>query len=632
MQEASARLTSWPAAIVAAALICLALWPATRWVELSTGSEQLVVAAALESQRDGSWQRRLVPQMAGEPRLRKPPLTTWLAMAVVSPDEARHLAKPTGAAVPRTAGLTTSEAPALHASSQASSASQDRIQKDTTAAPSTSSDQRSVEPGLSTSLDDDGFRSLAGRIRGVALLLGLATLLLTYELGRVLSDSRLIGMASLLICGSTFFFAEQFSRLTTDVVLATTVVAANVAFAHAVLQGRRIGWVVAGMVLGLSFMAKGPVGVLQTVVPLGVFFVFARSRLRVADPQLPWVSLLLGVVLFLLVALPWFGYVLASEPGAWATWTQEVARTDATVPTSKPLAYLVLPLLVGPWTIFAVLGLLTATIEIVRRAGWRPRFLRAIGRVRASGLLWALLMVLVPIVIMTLFRDRKDRYLLPMIPPLCVLAAMALQMVFADIRRRPVAASLAIGGHWLIVLVLVVGLPITMTQLPRDQYDDATPWMSGTLGWTLASIGLMLWVVGVLAWKVAKPLKWRCRGESLICVATCLLFLYASNVFLWGYSTSREAQADLKPIAEAIVAGAPNAAVWHGEPFVPPDLLIYSGRVIRPLPSDLPPGQHVYVVRQRRSDIDPEPTMPPPWRLLATARRDRSLWWAFITD
>ncbi len=227
--ERTSAVRTYGVALLLASLICLSLWPATRWVEFSTGSEQLVVAAALETQRDGTWERRLVPTMAGEPRLRKPPLTTWLAMAVVPTSEARQLA----------------DGP----------------------------------------INDAAFESIAMRIRGVALLLGVVTLVLTFELGRVLID-REAGWLAMAACGSTFFFAEQYSRLTTDMVLATAVVAANVALGHAFLRGQyKLGLPAAGAALGLAFLAKGPVGLLMTLLP--ALAVAGLGKASARRPRLP---------------------------------------------------------------------------------------------------------------------------------------------------------------------------------------------------------------------------------------------------------------------------------------------------------------------------------------------------------
>ncbi len=314
-----------------------------------------------------------------------------------------------------------------------------------------------------------------------------------------------------------------------------------------------------------------------------------------------------------------------------------MARTDESVPSSDPLAYLIFPLLTGPWVILTVLGLLVAAAEVVRRLMQHPpRWLRrgrTFVRARGPGLVWALLMIVVPIVVMSLFRDRKDRYLLPLIPPAAVLAGVALRLVAAGRLRRPRATRAALGAHWLLLLVFVVGIPIATGVLPRDEYADPSPWLSPWLAAGLAMVGLVCWLLWFRFQGDGEGRGHKWLVPARVVTATVFLFLFATNVFLAGYSTSREGKADLKPIAAAIRDQAPDAEVWHGEAFVPPGLLIYGGRVVRALPDELDPQRrNLFVKRQRRADVDPPPTMPLPWRVLTTARRDRSVWWAFIDE
>ena len=216
-----------------ALLICAALLPTLGWVELSSGSEQLVVAAVLETQREGTFEARWLPSLNGELRVRKPPLTTWAGMLAVSTDEARRLA--TG------------------------------------------------------EVNDAAFRWAAIKLRTVALGFGCLLLVGTYSLGRVLLSTQKpepatsvtaslnphahrIGLTALLICGSSFFWFEQSIRLTTDLTLAAFVVWANVGLAVAILQKRLfLGAALAGVMTGLAFMCKGPVALAQTAAPAAVW-------------------------------------------------------------------------------------------------------------------------------------------------------------------------------------------------------------------------------------------------------------------------------------------------------------------------------------------------------------------------
>ncbi len=565
-----------------------ALWPSLRWVELSNGSEQLVAAAALESQRDGSWPRRLVPTLNENPRLRKPPPATWLGMLVVPTSEARALA--TGP------------------------------------------------------INDSAYAWAAVKMRTIALLAGVLMLLGTFALAGILTSLQLrdentnafVPLVALAICGSTFFWIEQSIRLTTDIALAACVVWANVGLAAALLRGRWwTGLAGAGIAIGLSILVKGPVGLVQTALPALAILPFLRgscgitSRSRGAYTG----AIALGTTLCIAIALPWFLYVLRQYPEAREIWFQEVARTDEEVPPSKPWAFLAFFGLVVPWTPFIVLGLLTGLTELARRLGARARWLRrgrSFARLRGPGMVYALLMILVPLAIMLLVRDKKDRYLLPLLPPACILAAEAVRLVFRDQHRRPTGAMILFSLHHAILLAFCIGVPIAMMLLARDEYVDDIPWLATTVAVPLAVGGGFLWIGSLLAH--------RRLGQLGFVTGTVTCVLFAANVFLAGYSNAREAQADLKPIAEAVRRVVPSASLWHaGEGPLPPDLPIYAGRPVRAMPrEDLgqldPSTPHVWVVRQRRSDVDPEPAAPPGFRLLTTARRDRSIWWAFVRE
>ena len=432
---------------------------------------------------------------------------------------------------------------------------------------------------------------------------------------------------------------------------------ANVGLAGALLRNRYWGGLtLAGVALGLAFLTKGPVALLQAVVPAFVMLPFLPSsrQLRFDTPVVRPLQragptpaeageppdfagkrrriapLVVGCVLFLGIALPWFLHVRATYPEAAATWAQEVARTDEEVPRSDVLAYAAGLALVVPWTPFVVLGLLTAGAELLRRTLPRPprvlRRGRTFGRMRGAGGVYAVLLVMVPVLVMTLFRDRKDRYLLPMLPSAAILASAALFMVVVDARRRPRGAAAVFAVHWAILLVFCVGVPVAAMFLARDEYaENFTAWMSPALAVPLAVGGLTVWAATL--W------LWRRFGTGGLLAGTAICVMFAANVFLAGYGGAREALADLKPIAETVRREVPSATLWTAGDRVPPGLLIYAGRPVCPVEeAGEVAGPRVVIVRQRRADRDPRPTMPPPWRVLTVARRDRSLWWAFVHE
>ena len=111
--------------------------------------------------------------------------------------------------------------------------------------------------------------------------------------------------------------------------------------------------------------------------------------------------------------------------------------------------------LLAPWVVFFVVGVLASWRDVRARRPMSPA---------VRGLLVAVLMVIVPIVIMSVFRDRKGRYLLPMAIPAAVVAARGLMVCLADAKARWV-----VGLHWLGVAVITIGFPIAAaTGAPRN--------------------------------------------------------------------------------------------------------------------------------------------------------------------
>ena len=116
-----------------------------------------------------------------------------------------------------------------------------------------------------------------------------------------------------------------------------------------------------------------------------------------------WAAIGAGVVVMLAIALPWFVIVAMREPRAWHVWFTEISRIDAT--ESKPdrwYTYLSIIPYAAPWSVFLIAGLIGAG--------------RAMRRRDTAQLLFAAVMLVVPLLIMSFFKDRAERYMLPVIP------------------------------------------------------------------------------------------------------------------------------------------------------------------------------------------------------------------------
>src|SRR5205814_2356084 len=127
--------------------------------------------------------------------------------------------------------------------------------------------------------------------------------------------------------------------------------------------------------------------------------------------------------------------------------------------SANPLSYLTLFAYVMPWTIFFVIGLIESTLAATRRR-------------ENQGAVLALLLVALPVVVMSFFPDRKERYLLPLLAPAAILASIGVRQVMRS------EARWAWIAHGIVLLAIAIGLPLTGTISLKTV--NGQPWYSGT--------------------------------------------------------------------------------------------------------------------------------------------------------
>lgn len=569
------RVPPWLAAVLVAAAFFVAIAPTLPWLEFAGGSENLVVETVLEMRRGGPW---FIPTLQGYPRLTKPPLTAWMTAAAARPQTVERLSTP----------------------------------------------DRGVR--------EEAFRAFAWQVRWPTLLSACAMLLAAYALGDTLFG-RPAGLVAALACGSSLFFLRFCRGATTDVQLALWVTVTNAFLALAVLRRRHwLGFVGAGVALGLAFMSKGPVAFVQSALPFAVFLLWRGSRWAAdgtpADHRSGgrW-ALAAGAVLMLAVGLPWYAVVMSKHRGILGHWVTEVTREGATQLARDPwYTYLVfLPYMV-PWLAFLVAGVWMAALSLRRRLD-----VSAGGERRREGFVLSLLLVVVPIATMSFFKDKNERYLLPMAAPAAVLAAGALAAWYRSDRRDP-AGRVVEAFHWATLLVLAAGLPVLGLLAPR--FERGEPWFTPLTAGAFGAASLLVVAAGfVLTMRAARG-GGMAPGAGTAAFTAAAVMLLLQYPFIRGYS--RAAVSDLKPLADAVWARHPDALIYEYEPGTRTrtylDLPIYAGRLTRKVndPLSLAQGERpqVVVYFERRRDGSPPP--PPPWQELAAGGGRKDHWRAYV--
>ncbi|HEX8323237.1 MAG TPA: glycosyltransferase family 39 protein [Tepidisphaeraceae bacterium] len=567
---------AWALALLIAATFFAAVAPTLNWLQFSSGNENLVVQAALEMRHGGP---KLLPQLMGEPRVKKPPFVTWVTAAAMRPETVSQL-----------------------------------------------SDEK---------LREQAYRDLAWQARWPALVAACVLTLAAFETARVWGGGLCGVMTAMVVC-TNYLFLKYMRQSTTDAHLAAWVAVANICFAHALLHGR--WWLAAtggALATGFAFMCKGPVALVETIVPTMAMaavlhwpFGGRRNRTRAGespDPSLfeslgvpasaierrrpPRVILkcIVGLLLFAAVALPWFIYVMQAVPNVAATWKTEVGREGATaLERSNPLVYLQLGALTAPWLAFAAVGLWALWQRRRERAAWLP-FVFSVA----------------PLLVMVWFRDRKERYMLPMIVPAAIICGYGVVTWVRSWRTNRTRADWAV---LVVHSVTLVGAAVTLLVhgVQAERVDGGTWYSMSLAAWGGAAL---LAFVGLTAIALR-------RHATALPVATFLLMLGLLTSYNYGYRDSVQGRSPLKPIADTIRAEAPGAAVYDWLPRGRADEqipLYLNHTVLRPDdPAKLVPIDRPIVLITRQGTRDASPAFGPEWQLLATANEGAVKWFAFV--
>jgi 4-amino-4-deoxy-L-arabinose transferase-like glycosyltransferase len=494
-RDAHATRGFWVRTFLIAVVFFVGVAPTLSWLEFSGGSENLVVGTVLEMRRGGPW---VVPTLKGEPRTTKPPLATWVGASFVS----------------------------------------DRTMEGI----------REVDSAKRQA----AYARLAWEVRWPALVSACLMLIGVGWLGKAVADER-VGLLAAVMAGSSIMWLRFGRSATTDVQLALWVTVANAGLMWGVFAGRWLkAGLIAGVALGLAMMSKGPVALVQTVVPLGIFLVWRKwsSRGHRPDAYAAEGIKLLAVTMAvaLVIALPWPVYVLSQNSQQLSAWWREIFRTSEEGFGRDPAyVYLAIVPLLVPWCGLLILGVVSAVWE------------------REEKSVAALVMVVAPILVMALFKDKAERYLLPMLGPAAVLSAQAL--VRERDRRYAIAKKIAIGFMFGALIVVGVGLPL---ERAKEQWWS---WNVAVL-FAIAMLGVILFA-------------WFRRRLLIMMGAAAVVMLGAHALFLHGYRNSPNGRSEMKPLADAIVERAGREAIvmgyqredWWGR--VPNDLGIYLDKTIR---------------------------------------------------
>jgi 4-amino-4-deoxy-L-arabinose transferase-like glycosyltransferase len=343
--------------------------------------------------------------------------------------------------------------------------------------------------------------------------------------------------ASLIVLGVYLFLRKLRPGFHLDGALMTASAAGLVGFAHsastdmalaAMLSLAMLAWYawwetsqktyLAGFYafLALAALAKGPVA-LALAGAVIVLFAIAAQDLRIVLKTF-WVP---GMLLFLLVALPWYVAVEGHHPEFFRVFILEhnLARFGSNLYHHEQPFWFYLPvaaLALVPWIVFVGASL----VEVVR-AWWAER--KTLFDSSDALNIFLVLWLLVPIVFFSLSHSKLPGYILPAIPAGPVLVAEYLRRHVNE-GDRP--SLLVIGLHALVAAVPLV--PALMISYLVVQHR--LPWGTGTIVASVIALILAAGIAVTLAGKLGLRLLYFVTLVPVVFVVGALLKIGAPQL------------------------------------------------------------------------------------------------------
>ncbi len=470
--------------------------------------EAIVAQSAREMRESGEW---LIPHFNGDPFIRKPPGQFWLvalASYVVDPPE-----------IERPVSVLAARAPSAAAA--------------------------------------------------------VLTVLVVWVLGRFMFGPRtaLVAGAIMACCAATLFFSHNAQ---TEMLLTLCTTAAFACFYRA-SRGpeRRQVWMAAFYAaLGLGMLAKAPLPLAMVGLPLFLYWFVTlpvsrllgdRDPLTGARPRIGsllveqlWAVrwMLPGLIIFLLLAVPWPVYAWYKVPNALELWRTEFLDRYQGGLKEKPFWYY-LPLL------FAVVVPFALSLPEALAGPFLARYRRD-----RTGMLFVWTWALVQVAFLSTSAFKRPHYLLPMVPALSLLLAPVIDRLFfhaVNFDRRLVRVSLLA-----ILTAILVGGGVFIYYVVRK--EPTVLWAA----WT--ALGVML--VGLVA---ACHLFWTERRQACLVTILCTTLL----TFSWSWTALGRSNFDNDEIRlvaqlDRLSIGANDKITWAvGRP--DSRLSYYGGTHIKPL-------------------------------------------------
>lgn len=221
----------------------------------------------------------------------------------------------------------------------------------------------------------------------------------------------------------------------------------------------------AGALLGVGMLAKGPVALVNTGLPLAAWWV---TRLRTSGPRASRGAVVLALLLAIAPVALWAVAASLQEPALWRPlfFGQHIERAaKGTAHQGPPWQNLLqVPLLVLPWSVPVLFGFVD---------GYRAWRAQRAGDAGQAGLARIWLWALALFVFFSIIPAKRELYLMSAYPAFALLAAHRLVRAFERGFVGARSAAVPLGLFAVLGLALAIAAPLAEHVLARESLQNA---------------------------------------------------------------------------------------------------------------------------------------------------------------
>ncbi len=398
-----------------------------------------------------------------------------------------------------------------------------------------------------------------------------------FFLRRFRAGTELDGALITASCAGVIGFAHAAA---TDMPLAATFTIALLSWYAWYESRQRAALAIFYLSLALGTLAKGPVA---PVLAAAIVVVFAAAK---RDPRIILKTLWLpGILLFLVVALPWYVAVQIRNPEFFRFFILEhnLARFSTNVYHHPQPVWFFLPvflLAVMPWTVW----LIAAVVERVRQMWGEGR--EAFASPEDSWALFLLMWMFVPVLFFSLSRSKLPGYILPAVPA----AALLVTDYLAARREKGIRLSWPLAAaHGVLCGLLVFGA-LSAASIAATHHLALGSWT-----YVAALIALVI----ALAIAIALVTS---AGPRLVRSATMIAAIVSVAAVIRFAAPAIDATQSARPVAETIRAFSREPvpiALYHVNRIEQYGLEFYLNRPAQSYDNgSIPASDHVVVAMQ----------------------------------